>query len=349
MSLKQFYYKRNRIQQLKGFYYTVQTKSISNAAKKMGLTQAAVTLQIQSLERDLGTKLFIREKQKITLTAAAKILYAQSAHYIHGLDEIFESFIKNIKNKNLNTVDLASNHVGISYILPKYIKEFKKLHPSVNLKIRNLSKDDCIKRLMNDEIDMFLYPMNGEEIPDDLDFFPVVNYQPILLTRKDHPLAKKKNLTLQDVAKFELLRIDPKFITLPAFEEIIKAHNLRTTFEFEMSDWEILKKFVKADIGVAIISNIILEDEASGDLVGQPLTNYFPNMTYGILIKKGQIPKTLPKEFIKLLTTKKLLVAQGKTPSKAKCSKVALFLEKDDEVARMKKSLQNISASEAFS
>ena len=78
MPLKQFYYKRNRIQQLKGFYYTVQTKSISKAAKKMGLTQAAVTLQIQSLERDLGVQLFIREKQKITLTAAAKTLYAQS-------------------------------------------------------------------------------------------------------------------------------------------------------------------------------------------------------------------------------------------------------------------------------
>ncbi len=100
---KQFYYKRNRIQQLKGFYYTVQTKSISKAAKKMGLTQAAVTLQIQSLERDLGVKLFIREKQKITLTAAAKTLYAQSAHYICGLDELFESFINNVRNKNTHT------------------------------------------------------------------------------------------------------------------------------------------------------------------------------------------------------------------------------------------------------
>ena len=66
--LKQFYYKRNRIQQLKGFYHSAQTGSISKAAKKMGLTQAAVTLQIQSLERDIGVDLFKREGQKIKLT-----------------------------------------------------------------------------------------------------------------------------------------------------------------------------------------------------------------------------------------------------------------------------------------
>lgn len=310
MVLKQFYYKRNRIQQLKGFYYAVQTKSISEAAKKMGLSQAAVTLQIQSLERDLGIKLFIREKQKIILTEQAKELYAQSAHYIHGIDELFEVFIKNSNNINDNVIDLASNHVGISYILPKFIKQFKDKNPTTKFKIRNLSKTECIERLTNDQVDMVLYPMDKKDLPATLDFFPIVKYRPILLVRKDHPLARKKSFTLQDVAKFELVRIDPKLITLPTFEEIIKIHGLQTTFEFEMSDWEILKKFVKANIGVAIISDIILEDESDDNLVGRPLTNYFPEMVYGILTKKGKLPRGILKEFIHLLSTQKLLLAQ---------------------------------------
>ncbi len=99
-----------------------------------------------------------------------------------------------------------------------------------------------------------------------------------------------------DVASFELVRIDPKLITLPAFEEIIKVHGLKTSFEFEMSDWEILKKFVRADIGVAIISDIILEDGIDKDLIGKPLLNYFPKMTYGVLIKRGKIKIDLPKK-----------------------------------------------------
>lgn len=308
--MKQIYYKRNRIQQLKGFCNTVQIGSISGAAKKMGLTQAAVTLQIQSLERDVGMKVFKREGQKMKLTKAGKDLYSQAIYYIQGIDNLFESFVKNTKDKKLSTIDLASNHAGISYILPKYIKKFKNTHSNVKFKIRNLSKKECISRLLNDEIDMFIYPMTRDEIPSEFEFFPVVKYQPILLTRKDHPLAKKKKITLPDISKHEIVRIDPELITLPAFEELLKAHNIRSTIEFEMSDWEILKKFVKADIGIAMISNIVLEGESDPHLASKVLTDYFPEMNYGILIKKGKKLSGLSKDFFQLLTKENLLTSK---------------------------------------
>ncbi len=308
---KQFYYKRNRLQQLKGFCYTVQTGSMSDAAKKLGLGQSSITLQIQSLERDLGIKLFKRNKTKISATKEGEMLYSYCISYIHEIDGLFENFVKHVRDSKSEVIDIASNHAVISYILPKFLKKFKDSNPSVKFKIRNLSKSECISRLLNDEIDMFIYPMNIGEVPQELDFIPVVKYQPILLVRKDHFLATKKKLTLADVSKFELVRIDPKLITLPAFEEIIKVHGLQTSFEFEMSDWEILKKFVKAKIGVAIISNIILEGEQGSELMGRVLTNYFPEMTYGILIKKGKRPQGLVKSFINLLTTERLLSAQN--------------------------------------
>jgi len=289
MLSKQFYYKKNRIQQLRGFYYTVQSGSISAAARIMKLSQAAVTLQIQSLERDLGIDIFTREGRKIKLSRVGKMLYAQASYHVHGIEDLFESFSKFVKNNKLNSVDVASNHVGISYILPKYIKKFKDQNPTVNFRIRNLSKAECIKRLLNDEIDMFVYPMIPHELPDELEFIPIVTYHPILLIRRDHPLAKKKNITLKEMAKFELIRIDPKLITLFSFEEVTKAHGFKSTIEFEMSDWEILKKFVKAGVGIAIISDIVLEGELENELIGKSITKYFPEMIYGILIKKGKI------------------------------------------------------------
>jgi len=248
---KQFYYKNNRLQQLRGFYYAVQTGSISKAASKVGLSQSAITLQIQSLERDLKTKLFERNKKKIGITEAGKILYISSTPYVQGIDDLFKSFINNADEKELNTINIAANHVSISYILPKYIKKFKETNSQSKFRIKNLAKDEAIKRLLVDEIDFFIYPIHKNEIPPELDFIPIVTYQPILLTRNDHPLAKETTINLSDVKKYELVRIDPKFITLPGFEEIIKSHGLQTSIEFEMADWEILKKFVNSNIGVA--------------------------------------------------------------------------------------------------
>ncbi len=309
---KQFYYKHNRLQQLKGFYYAVQTGSVSKAAKKIGLTQSAITLQIQSLERDLKTKLFERDKKRIKITESGKMLYMCSAPYVQGIDDLFKSFMNVAERARSSTITLAANHVSISYILPKYLEAFRNKNKNVKFKIKNLSKDESIKRLLDDEVDFFIYPMNSKEVPPELEFVPIVTYQPILLVRKDHPLATKKNIGLSDVKKYNLVRIDPKFITLPAFEEIVKSHKLETNIEFEMSDWEILKKFVAANVGVAIISNIILEGEKSGDLIGRPLTNYFPEMVYGIVFKKGKIFNGLTKDFVKMLQTEKLLEAQTK-------------------------------------
>jgi DNA-binding transcriptional LysR family regulator len=238
------------------------------------------------------------------------MLYPYCISYLQQMDSLFENFTEYVKTQNINIVDIAANHVGISYILPKYIKSFKNSNPDTRLKIRNLSKNDCIKRLLNDEIDMFIYPMRTDEIPNEFEFFPIVKYQPILLINKNHPLAKKKRVTMPDIAKFELVRIDPNLITLPSFEEIIKAHNVKTLIEFEMSDWEILKKFVKADIGVAVVSNIVLEDEVDPNLVSKPLTDYFPEMVYGILVKKGKIQSKLVLDFLNLITTSKFLRAQ---------------------------------------
>ncbi len=307
---KQFYYKHNRLQQLKGFYYTVQSQSISKAALKIGLSQSAITLQIQSLERDLNVKLFDRDKKRIKITEEGKLLYMCSAPYIQGIEDLFKTFINHAEAKKSNTINLAANHVSISYILPKYIEKFKSMHGNAKFKIRNLEKSDAIKRLLNDEIDMFIYPIAKGELPVELDFITIATYQPILLVRKDHPLATKKDIVLSDVSKYELLRIDPKFITLPAFEEITRASNLKSSVEFEMSDWEILKRFVSNNIGVAIISNIVLEGEKNSDLVGKILTNYFPEMVYGVLFKKGKIFTGLAKSFIKSLQEEKLLESQ---------------------------------------
>lgn len=309
---KQFYYKQNRLQQLRGFYYVVQNGSnISKAASIMGLTQSAVTLQIQSLERDLNIALFERCGKKMIITDAGKMLYECAVPYVHGVDDMFSSFLNiNDQKKNI-TITLAANHAVISYILPKYIKKFKDHNEGSKFVICNLSKDEAIKRLVNGEVDFFIYPMSLNDIPPELEFVPIVKYQPILLTKKDHPLANKKDLTLFDVSKYELVRIDSEFITLPMFEEIIKLHNIKTNIEFEISDWEILKKFVNANIGVAIISNIVLEGESDGSLIGKTLSDYFPEMVYGALFKKRKFLSGFSKDFFIMITTEKLLESQN--------------------------------------
>ncbi len=306
---KQFYYKRNRLQQIKGFCYTVQTGSMLKSAEKMGLTPSTITLQIQSLERDLGVKLFARDLKKIKLTPEGKLFYDYSISYVQGMENLFENFTKFANDKRSNVISIGGN-VSICYILPRFIQHFETLRPEVKFEIRNLVKQDAIRRAINDEIDILVYSMTKKHLPSELDFFPVVEYPPILLTNKNNPLSTKKNITLTDIKEYKLLRLDPQFITVPNFDEVVKCHGLETKIEFEMANYEILKKFVKAGVGIAIVSSICLEDESDQELVGRDLSDHFPSLTYGIMIKKGKIANPLLQEFMNMLCTSKLLKAQ---------------------------------------
>jgi DNA-binding transcriptional LysR family regulator len=307
---KQFHYKRNRLQQIKGFCYTVQAGSMAKSAKKMGLTSSTITLQIQSLERDLGTKLFTRDSKKIKLTPEGRMFYNYSISYVQGMEDLFENFTKFAKDARSNVISIGGN-VSICYILPQYIQRFEALYPEIKFEIRNLIKSDAIKRVINDEIDILVYSMTSKLLPSELDFLPIVEYPPVLLTNKNHPLNKKEKITLADIKEYKLLRLDPQFITVPNFDEVAKCHGLETKIEFEMANYEILKKFVKAGVGISIVSSICLEDEGDQDLVGRDLSDLFPSLTYGIMIKKGKIPHPLLQEFMDMLQTSKLLKAQS--------------------------------------
>ncbi len=208
---------------------------------------------------------------------------------------------KNNHEYSQNTIRIASNHVGISYILPDYIKRYKLLYPEVHFSIHNLSKKETDERLSNNEVDIAIYPAIQQS--DDFDFIPVRTHQPILLLKNNDPLLKVKNkdeITMEDIKGRHLVRIDPKLITLNNFEQVVKHYKLETSITFENADWEILKQFVRNEIGIALISDICMQDN-DPDLVTIPMSQYFGEMVYYLYTKKTIQPSKNIKQFINLI------------------------------------------------
>ena len=99
IALNDFLYKKNRQQQIKGFYYVARYHSISQAARAMNLTQSTVTLQIQSLERDLGFQLLKRDSKPFSLTEEGKEFYQIACPLMHEFESVVERFLNNKKEK----------------------------------------------------------------------------------------------------------------------------------------------------------------------------------------------------------------------------------------------------------
>lgn len=294
---KNFSYKKNRLSQLKGFHYAARLRSVSEAAHVIGLTQSTITLQIQSLENDLKTKLFKRDTRPLSLTEAGEELYKKTSSIIGELESIIEDFSDYKNNKEKREIKIAVHHVAISYLMPNIIARFKKLHPQSKLTLQNISPSDMVNRLKSREVDLAFYPVYEQD--PELEYIETCSYEPVLIINKQHPMSDKEIESLKDLKKFDLIRVDKNLITLPLFEEVFNSYKLGGTVEFENGNWDMLKKLVKKNDFAAVVSEVCLDDNDK-DLSIKNLSKFFPKMTYAIVHKRGITMSEVVKDFVNI-------------------------------------------------
>ena len=112
-------------------------------------------------------------------------------------------------------------------------------------------------------------------MPKQCNFISYKKYDPILIFRKDHPLAQKKEVILEDVVEYDLIKIDSHLVAMPLFDETVRNFNIKSNFKFENGDWETLIRMVKSNCGIAVVSMLNLSEYDKKDLEYRSLTRYF--------------------------------------------------------------------------
>jgi DNA-binding transcriptional LysR family regulator len=129
-AMRTFRYKQNRLQQLRGFCAVVETGNISKAAGRLSLTQPTVSLQVQSLERDLRTTLFERRGPRIELTFEGQLLYELASPLVKGLTALDEDFEARRNNVEQGRLAIAAGESTIQYGCPGRYSNFPRNIPA---------------------------------------------------------------------------------------------------------------------------------------------------------------------------------------------------------------------------
>lgn len=290
-------YKHNRLQQLRGFCYAARAGNISKAAEQLFLSQPSVSLQIQALERELGAKLFERHGPRIELTPDGHLLLELARPLVEGIDAIEEDFHARRDSVDSGRVDLAAGGSTILYVLPRFVETFVKAHPKIELKIHNVTGREGLALLREGEIDFAVGPLL--EIPEDIAFHPIVSYEPLLITCVDHPLAQKKRVTLRDISKYPLILPPRHLSTWRIVEGVFTQHGLTYDVKLEVGGWEVIKTYVELGLGISIVMSICITGDEKLAVI--PVGRWFPNRTYGVVLRKGRAISTQAKRFIETM------------------------------------------------
>lgn len=293
------YYKQNRLKKLRAFCQVAKHGSVTKAADKLFASQPTVSLQIQALEREMGITLFERNGPQIMLTVEGKILYDLAEPLVQNVDHLHETFSAHCGNLSTGELSIAAGESTILYVLPKPVQMFTKQYPGIKLCLANETGRDGLEMLRNNDIDLAIGSML--EIPDDIEYKPVVSYNPVLIAPKDHPLAEIKDVTLGDISPHGLILPPRHLSTWRIVKMVFAQHNTNYNVTLEAGGWEVIKKYVKIGLGVSIVTDVCITGRDREELTVLPLDKYFPKRSYGIVTRKGKFLSTPAERFIDIM------------------------------------------------
>ncbi|KAF1712477.1 LysR family transcriptional regulator [Pseudoxanthomonas kalamensis DSM 18571] len=294
-----FSYKSDRLKPLRAFCQTVRLGSVSRAAEALFVSQPAITLQLQALERELGVGLFERSGRRITPTAQGQILYDMAQPLVESLDGLAAEFRDRVSGLNPGELNIAANSSTILYLLPKIVEEFRSRHPDVHLTLHPAISADGTDLLRSDAVDLAVGSML--DVPSDLSYEPVYTFEPFLIAPRGHPLAAKPELVLEDLSPYPLILPPKRQITYRLVDLVFQKNRVPYTVALEVGGWEVIKQYVAMGMGISIVTAICLGEADHKRLAVRPLSAYFPSRSYGVVVRKGKFLSPQARAFVELI------------------------------------------------
>ncbi len=293
------YYKQNHLKKLRAFCQTAKLGSMTKAAESLYASQPTISLQINALEQEMNATLFKRSGPKLSLTTEGSILYDLCLPHLQGIDRLKETFEAHCGNLTSGHLNIAAGESTILYILPKPVELFSSQYPGINLSMANVTGRNGMEMLRNDSVDFAVGSML--EVPDDLDYMPIVTYNPVVITPLDHPLAKIDTPHLRDIGQYGLILPPRHLSTWHIVKMVFAQHNVNFKVTLEAGGWEVIKRYVSLGMGISIVTDVCITEEDKSRMHVIPVNQFFPKRSYGIVTHKDKFLSAPAKRFIDIM------------------------------------------------
>ena len=143
------------LDQLRTLHEVVEQGSFSAAARRLNLTQPAVSLQIRELERRFGVKLIERMGKKAYVTAPGQELL-EAAQRIFRECEHAEAQMRRFREGWVGRVRIGTTNTAMTYALPPILRKLRTDHPGIDLHVTNMATRDSVEHILQNKLDFAL-------------------------------------------------------------------------------------------------------------------------------------------------------------------------------------------------
>ena len=246
------------VRDLQVFLSVARHLNYTRAAEEVNLSQPSVSVRMRQLERDLGSKLFEQLGKKVALTEAGQLLIPYATRVIAILEDVRHA-VGELKGLERGSLRIGASTTPGMYLVPQTIAHFKQRYPRVEVHLAVRDTRQIEEGVIQNEFDFGF--VGGHLAGDEVDVFPWLTDQIVLVTAPKHRLAQKKSVKPHDLRQEQFIIREPGSATRAAILTHLQKRDVEMNTIMEMENPESVKKAVQSGLGIAFISKFAVETE----------------------------------------------------------------------------------------
>ncbi len=280
---------------LQAFTTVADTRSFSEAALRLHLTQPAISKRIALLESTLNCQLFDRIGRQIALTEAGQALLPRAKRILLEMEDMRRE-LSNLSGAVGGVLKIGtSHHIGL-HRLPPVLKNFSRLYPDVTLDIQFIDSEMAFDLVMHGELELGIVTLPPEPHPT-LHTRAVWNDPLAFMVSVEHPLAAQSKVALQDLANYPAILPSMATFTRRIVEKLFQEKQLQIDVAISTNYLETIKMMTSIGLGWTVLPATMLDAEVRE----LPIRSVELNRMLGVVFHPGHSLSNAAKAILTLL------------------------------------------------
>ena len=244
--------------------------SFKKAAEKLYISQPAVSLQIQNLEKQLNIPIFYRDKRRARLTETGQLLLKYAERILNLCEETCRG-LEEIQTLQSGVLIIGASQTTGTYLMPRLIGIFRHKYPQISIELQVHSTRQIARGVANGQIDLAVV---GGKVPYDLKpTLNIISYaedELALILPPSHPFSTFKYIQKEDLYRLKFIALDTKSTIRNVIETTLIDNGIDSRqfkIEMELNSIEAIKNAVQSGLGAAFVSVSAISKELELNII----------------------------------------------------------------------------------
>ncbi len=296
---------RFNLNQLKVFYLAAKYHNFTTAAQLLNVTQPAVSLQIKSLEKFYGIRLFEKVGRELVLTDAGEILYGY-AEKIFGLTSEMVQALNDLKHLKYGTLRIGSTATFAHHFMPDLIASYQKFYPEIRIILYEGSSVEILETVRKGKNELGI--VGRLPYPTELTALPLMEQELCLVSSPTYPGVPDPGggISIHQLPEFPLIFREMGSSIRHVITNFCRKHGVVPSVRIESGSLAFIKDLVIQGHGLSFfIRAAVLDDIRADRLVAIPIKEENPKLAIDVVYRRKAHFSYAAKAFLDLLNVEK--------------------------------------------